>query len=311
MKRRALRRVALSLASTLCSLAAACGASGNQRGESAGGGAKLEVVTSFYPIAEAAMRVGGDRTEVVNLTPAGTEPHDLELTPRQVDQVQDAEVVLYLGQGFQPAVEEIAERRGAKTVDLLEGLPLDEGNQAEGQGEEGPDPHFWLDPTLMGRAVDRIEDAYGAVAAAHRSEFEGNAAAYKAELEALDAESMAALSGCRRKELVTSHAAFHYLAKRYGLTQVAIAGLSPEAEPDAQRLADLANLVRQRGVTTIFYETLVSPDVARTLARETGARTAVLNPIEGLTEEQLGKGETYLSVMRANVAVLEQALGCR
>lgn len=256
------------------------------------------------------MRVGGERADVVNLTPAGTEPHDLELTPRQVDQMEDAEVVFYLGQGFQPAVEEIAERRDANTVDLLEGLPLEKGNQDEGHADEGLDPHFWLDPTLMQRAVDRVEDAYGQALPEHRSEFARNAAAYKAELEALDVDSMAALSGCQRKELVTSHAAFHYLAKRYGLRQEPIAGLSPEAEPGAERLAELANLVRQRGATTVFYETLVSPEVAQTLARETGARTAVLNPIEGLSEEQLRRGETYVSVMRANVAAIRQALGC-
>lgn len=305
-----MRPLTLLLVSVLWSVAAACGTSGDRGAEGASeADGELRVVTSFYPVYEAARRVGGEQADVTNLTPAGTEPHDLELTPRQVDQLQDADLIFFVGQGFQPGVQKIAERRGGKAIDVLEGLPLDEGGT--GSGDEGVDPHFWLDPTLMQEAVDRIEDAFSATAAEHRLEFERNAAAYNDELRALDAEYKATLSRCRRKELVTSHAAFHYLAERYGLTQEAIAGLSPDAEPDARRLAEIANLVRQRGTTTIFYETLVSPQVAETIARDTGTKTAVLNPIEGLTEEQLAKGETYLSVMAANLAALKEALGCQ
>lgn len=162
----------------------------------------------------------------------------------------------------------------------------------------------------MEKAVERIQKALGEARPEDLAEFERNAATFRAELRELDARFEKSLSSCRRKELVTSHAAFHYLAGRYGLSQQPIAGLSPESEPDPRRLADLTNLVRQRNATTIFYETLVSPEVAETLARQTGAKTAVLNPIEGLTREQLDKGASYVSVMGENLAALKDALGC-
>ncbi len=289
------------LAVSLCLLAASCG--GEQADE--GGGTRLKVVASFYPVAEAAGRIGGERAEVVNLTPAGTEPHDLELTPRQVDQLEDADLVLYLGRGFQPAVEEVAERRGGAGLDVLEGLPLEKG-----AGQNGLDPHFWLDPVLMQQAVDRIQSGLSNISPANRAEFERNAAAYRSELQALHGEYERALSSCRRRELVTSHAAFHYLSDRYRLTQEPIAGLSPEAEPNPERLSQLIDLVRRRNVTTVFYETLVSPRVAQTLARNTGTKAAVLNPIEGLTDEEVRRGATYASVMRENLTVLKDALGC-
>lgn len=282
-------------------------------------GETLQVVASFYPVAEAAQAVGGDLVEVTNLTPAGTEPHDLELRSRQVDQLQDADLVLYLGQGFQPAIEEITERRDGPAVDLLAELALEEGTAGSDEhdgGEEGEhagealDPHFWLDPTLMAAAVDQIEAALVAVAPEHEDAFAANAAAYRAELEELDEELSSALAECDQRVIVTSHAAFHYLAQRYDLEQIPIAGLSPEAEPSPERLAELADLIEAEGVTTVFYETLVDPDVAETLAREAGVETAVLNPLEGLTAEDVEAGRGYTDVMRDNLAALTDALEC-
>jgi len=224
-----------------------------------------------------------------------------------VNQLEDADLVLYLGRGFQPAVEKVAARRKGPKVDLLESLPLERGAAEQGVAL---DPHFWLDPALMEKAVDRIEEALGDARPGDRAELERNAAGYKGELEELDARYKTTLSTCRRKDLVTSHAAFHYLARRYGLSQQSITGLSPESEPDPRRLAELTSLVRGRNVTTIFYETLVSPKVAQTLARQTGARTAVLNPLEGLSRDQVEKGATYVSVMGENLVALKDALGC-
>ncbi len=325
-----MRRFALVLASALSLAAVACG-----DGESSGdrGDTELQVLASFYPVAEAVGRVAGGRAEVTNLTPAGTEPHDLELTPRQVDQLEDADLVLYLGGGFQPALEKVASRRKGAKVDLLQALPLEKGAVEAGEAEEhageaeehageeaggkqgekgeaGLDPHFWLDPALMEKAVERIQQALVEARPADRAAFERNAATYRAELSELDGRYRTALSACRRKELVTSHAAFHYLAKRYGLSQEPIAGLSPEAEPDPRRLAELTDLVRRRNATTIFYETLVSPEVAETLARQTGTKTAVLNPLEGLTTDQVDKGASYVSVMDENLTALKDALAC-
>ncbi len=325
-----MRRLVLVLASALSLAAAACG-----DGDTAGDrrDSELQVVASFYPVAEAAGRVAGGRAEVTNLTPAGTEPHDLELSPRQVDQLQDADLVIYLGGGFQPALERVASRRKGAKVDLLQALPLEKGVVEAGEagghagepeehageetggkgGEEqeaGLDPHFWLDPALMEKAVERIQQALVEVRPEDRAEFERNATTYRAELRELDGRYRTALSTCRRKELVTSHAAFHYLAKRYGLSQEPIAGLSPEAEPDPRRLAELTDLVRRHNATTIFYETLVPPEVAETLARQTGTKTAVLNPLEGLTSEQEQKGASYVSVMDENLTALRDALAC-
>lgn len=291
-----MRRLLLCLAVLAAGLAACDDGSGGEQ--------TLTVVASFYPLAEAAERVGGPDVDVVNLTPAGTEPHDLELTPDQVDAVEDADVVLHLGGGFQPAVEEVAGRRTGGTVDLLAALGL-----AEGDGGE-VDPHFWLDPTLLAEAVGAVEAALAAAEPSGRAEFEANAADYRDELASLDEDLRRGLATCERRDMVTSHAAFSYLARRYDLEQVAIAGLSPEAEPDPDRLSDLTDLIRQRGVTTVFYEALVSPDVAETLAREAGVGTAVLDPIEGLSGDDADAGADYAAVMRRNLEALRRALGC-
>jgi zinc transport system substrate-binding protein len=291
----------------------ACGDDGDDRAGTGDG--TVLVVASFYPLAEAAERIGGDRVEVVNLTPAGSEPHDIELTSRQVDRLEDADVVLYVGQGFQPAVEEIAGRRSAGAVDLSKAVELKAGASAdlaedEGEGSE-VDPHFWLDPKLMAKAAGEVARALVEASPGNKAAFETNAGAYGAELAALDEEFSTALKSCERSAIVTAHAAFFYLAERYGLTQRSIAGLSPEAEPDADRLSLLADQIEEEGITTVFYEELVSPTVARALAEEAGVATAVLSPIEGLTERQAAAGKDYAAVMRENLAALRLALGCR
>ncbi|MGQ0670407.1 MAG: metal ABC transporter substrate-binding protein [Actinomycetota bacterium] len=276
--------------------AAGCGASG----DAAGSGGKVSVVASFYPLAEAAESVGADRVVVTNLTPPGVEPHDLELTPDEVEAIATADVVLYLGGGFQPGVEEAAGQTEGLAIDLLRAVP--EGSAA--------DPHVWLDPTLMAAIVREVEAALSKADMDGAEAFAANADSYSRQLADLDEELRAGLTGCERDVIVTSHAAFGHLAARYGLTQQPISGLSPEAEPDPQRLAELAALVHRDGVTTIFTEALLSPRVAEALAEEAGVATAVLDPIESLSPEQVRTGEDYLSVMRDNLAALRQALGC-
>lgn len=282
-------------------LAAGCGDDPEGRTR-AGATDRIEIVAAFYPLFEAARRVGGDLVDVTNLTAAGVEPHDLELSTRQVDAIEDADLVLHLGRGFQPAVEEVAERKDeGRAVDLLEGVDL---------LEDGDDPHIWLDPVQMQRVVDRVAAALAEMEPERKAAFEANAAEYGRELDALHAEYEQGLRGCERQVLVTSHAAFGHLARRYGLRQEAIAGISPEVEPDPRRLAELVELVSSTGTTTVFSETLVSAGVAETLAREANVATDVLNPIEGLTEEQIARGETYVSIMRANLGALRKALAC-
>jgi zinc transport system substrate-binding protein len=267
-------------------------------------------VAAFYPLFEAARRVGGDRVQVSNITPAGGEPHDLELNSRQVDRIEGAAVVLYFGHGFQPALEKVAARAKGTKVDLLSEAGGLLGAPA-GDQELDVDPHVWLDPSLFKAMVSKVATAFSQADPANRSTYEANAAAYGRELDDLDAAFRQGLAQCDRKVIVTSHAAFGYLARHYGLTQEAIAGLQPEAEPTPQRLAELASQVRAEGTRTIFYETLVSPKVAQSLAREAGVSTAVLDPLEGMSDKDAKAGRTYASVMLDNLAALRSALGCR
>ncbi len=266
----------------------AAGCDGSAGGENAG---RTAVIAGFYPLAWAAEEVGGDAVEVTNLTPVGAEPHDLELSVRDAEQVDDAEFVLYLGEGFQPALEEALEVTDAGAIDLLEGLEVREG-----------DPHVWLDPLRYTEVVERIGEELDA---------RSSAGDLVGRLRALDDEYRRGLADCDRRELVTAHDAFGYLADRYDLRVVPIAGVTPEAEPSPQDLQRVADEVRASGATTIFVEPLLSSDVGEAVARETGTTTAVLNPLEGLTEDELEAGEDYVSVMRANLAALREGLGCR
>jgi zinc transport system substrate-binding protein len=276
--------------------------------EEAASAGRIDVVVAFYPLQFVAERVGGDTVTVTNLARPGVEPHDLELEPKQLAGIADADLALYL-KGFQPAVDEaIAAEAKRTSFDVATVQPL---SDAPAQDEEhGKDPHVWLDPTRLATIADRVGERLAAVDRDHADAYRERATKLTADLTALDGEYRTGLATCARTDIVTSHAAFGYLAKRYNLTQVPISGLSPEAEPSSRRVAEVAALARQKGVTTIFFETLVSPKVARTLASEVGARAEVLDPIEGLGADA-APGEDYLSVMRQNLGKLREALGCR
>ncbi|MEU4369164.1 metal ABC transporter substrate-binding protein [Micromonospora chersina] len=283
-----------------------------------GGGSdpdRVDVVAAFYPLQFLAEKIGGDAVTVTNLAKPGAEPHDLELNPRQVGQVVDAELIVYLT-GFQPAVDEAVEQNGGdRAFDVAGVQPLLDaaagGHEHEGEehghGEEtgGRDPHLWLDPTRLATVGDRLAERLGKIAPDRAADFTARAAALRTELTGLDADYTRGLATCQRREIVTSHTAFGYLAEHYRLEQVGITGLSPDAEPSPQRLAEVAEEAREHGATTIFFETLVSPKVAETVAREVGAKTAVLDPIEGPPAD----GD-YLSAMRANLQTLRTALDC-
>ncbi|MGH9227092.1 MAG: metal ABC transporter substrate-binding protein [Acidimicrobiales bacterium] len=299
-------RGAALAASVVLSIAATTACGGNDAG---GGDGTVGVVASFYPLAEVAQRVGGDRVKVTNLTPAGGEPHDLELTSRDLDRIETADVVVHLGGGFQPAVEKVLGRADGEVIDVLS--PDLAVLDAADDHDHGTDPHVWLDPSILRQIAGRVEAALAAADPAGAPVFAANTKAYGNELVALDREFQQGLAQCDRRLIVTTHASFGYLARRYNLTQEPISGLAPEAEPDPKRLADLARLVRSGGTTTVFYETLVSPRVAQTLARETGAQTAVLDPIEGLSKDDQRAGKSYASIMRENLAALRTALACR
>jgi zinc transport system substrate-binding protein len=307
---RTLGPVLASLTALAALAAGGCSASPASTGD------RLDVTVAFYPLQFVTERVGGDRVRVSNLARPGVEPHDLELQPKQLAGLADAGLVVYLA-GFQPAVDEAVEAEAkdasfdvAAVQPLADAPPGAEGGKEE-HANEGKDPHVWLDPTRLAAIGDRLAERLAEAdpdkdnAAGYRD----RAARFRTELTALDTEFSAGLTTCQRREIVTSHAAFGYLAARYNLTQVPISGLSPESEPTPQRVAEVAALARSRNVTTIFFETLVSPKIAETLATEVGARAEVLDPLEGLAPDA-APGTDYLSVMRQNLAKLRAALGC-
>jgi zinc transport system substrate-binding protein len=295
--RRTSTAIRLAAAVSVASLAAACGS-----GPSANSPGAVRVVASFYPLQFVAEQVGGDRVDVANLTPAGSEPHDIEITGEDAAALEDADLVVYLA-GFSPALDEaIATVSVANALDVTSSARLDVA--AGGR----VDPHFWLDPLRLADVADAVAEELSRVDPAGAAAFVSNAATLRADLEALDGEFAAGLADCASTDIVTSHSAFAYLADRYGLSQVGVSGLLPEEEPSPSDLAAVTEYVRAHHVRTIFSETLVDPGVAEAVASETGAATAVLDPIEGLTGAS--QGTDYRDVMRANLASLRIGLGC-
>lgn len=273
----------------------------------------LSVVTSFYPLQFVAERVGGDRVSVTSLTAPGVEPHDLELTPQQVASVSDASLVVYLA-GFQPAVDDAVAQESGDALDAGSGIErlaatATQVEEAQEEGGSAPttDPHVWLDPTNMQHIVDSVATRLAEIDPTGADTYRKNAAALDAELTALDTAWKTGTTTCANRDLVVSHEAFGYLAKRYDFVQRGISGLSPDAEPSPAKIAEVADFVRANGVTTIYYESLVDPKVAQTVAAETGAATAKLDPLEGLAEGSTGD---YLTVMRDNLQTVTKGQSC-
>jgi zinc transport system substrate-binding protein len=288
-------------------LLGACGA----RAGSPGVSSKPKVVASFYPLAFAAEAVAGDNAAVSNLAPAGVEPHDIELTSSQVVAISEADVLVFAGRGFQPAVESLAANIGDRAVDVLDQRALAGRSPARGAGGgdlEGraSDPHVWLDPARMAAIADVIADRLARVDPDNAGAYRSSGTHLRAGLHELDRRFARGLEHCDGREIITSHEAFGYLADRYDLAQIGIAGLDPEGEPSPQRVAYVTELARDHDVTTIFFETLASPRVAETIAAEAGLRTAVLDPIESAPE----RGD-YFDAMTTNLESLRTALRCK
>ncbi|MFI7483949.1 metal ABC transporter substrate-binding protein [Kocuria sp. M1R5S2] len=334
------RRRALLLPLSLAALALSSCASAPEEAASAPGaeaGEALTVLASFYPLEYVAERVGGERVQVSSLTPAGADPHDVELSPAAVEQLRTADAVVHLS-GFQPAVDDaVAETSPEHVLDAavagVEGVedhsaeehghagadgPDDEhdehAQEAHGPDEHGPDehahegadPHFWLDPQRLAAVATEVAHVLGEADPEHAGTYEANAGRLTTELEALDREFSEGLRTCERRTVVVSHDAYGYLAERYDLEQVAVAGFEPETEPSPARLAEIGRVVEAEGVTTVFSESLVEPAVAETLAAEHGIGTAVLDPVEGLADP----AKDYQQLMRENLEALRAALAC-
>ncbi|GAA1499357.1 zinc ABC transporter substrate-binding protein [Dactylosporangium maewongense] len=285
-----LRRAVLAglTAGSLLLSTAGCGGEEAPQGGSDG---RLRIVAGFYPLQYVSERLGEENVKVTNLTQAGAEPHDLELKPSQLAQITDAALVVYLS-GFQPSVDEAVKLQAKdKAFDVAP--------------DHGDDPHVWLDPVRFAEIAGKLAERLATLDPANAGAIRARAGQLQDELHRLDEEYTAGLRTCARRDIVTSHAAFGYLASRYHLTQVPISGLDPEGEPSPQRVSEVAALAKEKGVTTIFFEALVSPKLSETVAKEVGAKAAVLDPIEGVEE-----GSDYVSVMVRNLAALREALGC-
>jgi zinc transport system substrate-binding protein len=284
-------------------------------GGPARGGHEMRLVSSFYPLQWTAQQIAGKHAMVGSLTKPGAEPHDLELTPRDVARVADADLVIY-AHGFQPAVDDAVRTAGAAHAFDVAGVarldltytPIEAG-QRHSDEAGATDPHFWLDPTRLAAVGDALGARLAHLDPVNAATYRRNAAALHATLSRLDADYRAGLAHCANPDLVTSHNAFGYLAQRYHLNQIGITGLTPDAEPNPGDLAQVAAFVRAHHVRTIYYETLVSPDIATTVASATGARTAILDPIEGLSSRS--QGRNYLAIMRANLANLRAGQPCQ
>lgn len=282
------------------------------------------VIAAFYPLQWASSQVVGPNATVDSLTLPGAEPHDLELTPQQVASLADADLVVYL-KDFQPSVDSAIEQAGAKNVlDVgtlvdLQPLPADaeeDHEHADGEAEEGEehehgdfDPHFWQDPERMEKVVTGIQDSLDKIAPEQKDAFAANAKSAISELQSIDNEFTTGLASCARSEFITTHEAFGYLAKRFNLVQIGISGINPNEEPSPSRIAEVQAEAKKYGITTIFFETLTSPAVAKSIAGDLGLKTAVLDPIEGVTADS--PGTDYPSIMRANLKELQSANDCK
>jgi len=280
---------------------------------------KVLITTSFYPLAEFSRQVGGEFVQVQSLTPTGVEPHDFEPVPRQIQTIYESDLFVFNGGGVDAWASDLApsiEKSGVKTLEMsgfmTTLLPAIE-NEEEGEEHEEElfDEHFWLSPKLAQREVEAIADALIVIDPIHAAQYQINAKSFIDELQELDQEYKQGLAVCDIRISVTSHAAFAYLAKDYDFQQLPLTGLSPDEEPSAGSLAKLSEIAKELGVKYVFFETLVDPKLAQTLAREIGAQTLVFNPLEGLTQEELNLGENYLSIMMENLDNLRTAMLCQ
>lgn len=296
---------------TGCSVSTAAG------GKSDG---KLDIVASFYPMQYLAEQIGGTHVHVTSLTQPGQEPHDLEISARQTAQLQSADAVVYL-KNLQPAVDDAVAQSEVKTkIDAASLTTLEKhGNEVGGhaashdasKGEESgsADPHIWLDPVKYGQVAEGVAKALKKADPKHAADYDKNMAALRKKFADLDTQYKSGLANTRTKVFITTHAAFGYLAERYGLTEEAINGLDPESEPSANRVKDLEKMAKADGVSTVFYETLVSDKTAKTIAGDANLKTDVLDPIEGITGKS--RGSDYFQVMESNLKALRTALGAK
>ena len=302
--------MAVYMSIALCSALMACGPEATPTQKGAAPESKRIVLTTIYPLQYLAQRIGGDRVKATNLVPSGVETHDWEPSPRDIFSIQEANLFIYNGGGFEPWADRVIDglpKDGPIVVEATAGLELGHG---DGQ-EDNLDPHLWLDPHRYQQQAEAIATALKKTDPPSAEVYSANLNTLREDLDQLQTEMEQGLASCERDAIVVSHAAFGYLVDRLGLEQLAVSGLSPEVEPSPARMREIIEEVQQLGATHIFFETLVNSDVSKTIAREVGAETLVLNPLEGLTKDEQKAGEDYFSIMGRNLANLRTALECR
>lgn len=270
---------------------------------------KLHIVASFYPMAFFAGQITGDKADITNVTPAGAEPHDYEPSTQDIAAMEQANLIILNG-NVEPWGDKIKTNLQNSSVHIItagEGLTT---RTLTENGTTTTDPHVWLDPVLAKQEVQKISNAIIAINPTNTALYTTNTTTLLNKLDQLDTQYKTGLATCNTKDIVTSHAAFGYLAQQYGLSQLSIAGLSPDEEPSAQALITTADFVHDHNVQYIFFESLVSPKLSQTIANETHAQTLELNPLEGLTANEVQQGKDYFSVMQSNLHNLQIALAC-
>ena len=304
--------VMLLLLAGLSGLLPACSLAAGQPAEPG----KLQIYTSFYVLYDLTVKIGGEHVAVYNLVPPGAEPHDWEPEAADLVRLEQADLLVYNGAGMEHWVDKVVgslDNTDLVLVETTSGLALleaghDQDSQDHAETGGRYDPHVWLDPQNALHQLGVIRDALVKADPEHAADYAAASTAPAARLEQLDRAYRDALGQVTRREIVVAHEAFGYLARAYQLEQVGIEGLSAESEPDPARMAEIVDYARLHDVQVIFFEELASPKVAETIAREIGARTAVLNPLEGLAGEQIEAGEDYFSVMEQNLRSLVDAL---
>lgn len=282
---------------------------------------KISIVTTIYPVYDFACNIAGDKAEIINLVPAGTEPHDFELSTGDMQLMEKADIFIYNGAGMEHFVdktlksisnEDLVVVEAAKGIDLIAAEHHhDEESEEEhddSDSEEKTDPHTWLSVQNAIVEAEVIKEALVEADAENADYYEANFEAYKEKLEALDESYKEELSNLSKDTIVVAHEAFGYLCKEYGLKQEAVEGLTADSEPDAARMKEIIEFCKENDIQVIFFEELVSPKVAQTIANEIGAETIVLNPVEGLTAEQKEEGLNYIGIMEQNLESLKKAL---
>lgn len=272
---------------------------------------KLQVVASFYPLYFFSSEVGKDKASVHNMTPAGAEPHDYEPTTRDIALIEKSNLLILNGVNLEAWAKNIENMLHGQNIIIVEAAYGLASQNTEENGKTVQDPHIWLDPKLAIEMVKRISNGYYAADPVNKAYYETNEKNIIQELESLDQEYRTGLQNCRVRDIVTSHAAFGYLAKEYGLNQISVTGLSPDAEPSAKQLAEVAKVAKEKNIKYIFFENLVSPKLSETIANEIGAQTLAFDPLEGIAERDIQTGKNYFTIMKENLKNLRIALECQ